>query len=60
MTYEELARKIRNMPREAQDCDVTVYDKKLDEFFALTDLIIVTDGENGDGILDLGHPYLAD
>lgn len=60
MTYRELAKLIDGMTDEQKDCDVSVYDEELDEFYSLCEgkLYFVREDDLGDGILDLENPFL--
>jgi hypothetical protein len=56
MTYKELAAKIAAMDESKQNCDVTFYDERIDEYFAL--IAVVYANPEFNDVLDPEHPYL--
>lgn len=57
MTYKELRDKIDKMTDEQKNCDVTLFDSDIEEFFALDHLKFAN--ENDCDVLDHGHPFLG-
>ena len=53
MTYKELVEILRRLPEENQKCDVTIYDRNRNEFYALKSVSV-----GNTDVLDAGHPYL--
>jgi len=59
MTFRDMAKQIESMTDEQKDCDISVYYGDVDEFFPIEcQTRVVTEGDLGDGVLDIGHPYL--
>lgn len=54
MTYKELLEKLQNLTQEQLNQNVTMYDEKMDEFFALDDTGIT----DQDDVLDENHFFL--
>ena len=61
MTYKQLLQQLRNMPIERLNDDVAIYDRLGDEFFKIVSarLRFAGEGDEADGILDEGQPYLV-
>ena len=66
MTYRRLKDRLDEMTEEQLDCDVSIYEPSIGEFFPLGIHVLITpsdDNEDDDdpsiGILDEGHPYLT-
>jgi len=55
MTYADLARIIKSMPKEKQKQDVTVFDARDDEYRP----VFSVEEEEEDDVLEKGHPFLV-
>jgi hypothetical protein len=54
MTYRKLIDRLNGLSEEQLNQDVTVYDPRLDEYFAVNSLSFSKD----DDVLNKGHSYL--
>lgn len=52
MTYRQLFEQLKKLNNEQLNQDVTVYDKRQDEYFAASEFVIASEV---DDILDAGH-----
>lgn len=56
MTYEQLYNSILELDDEQLSMDVSIYDKKIDEYFKIDDFVILNDDN---GVLDDNHPVFV-
>lgn len=56
MTFKQLAVEIGRLTEEQQNCDVTVFVRGVDEFYPVTDRLLVSGPE--EDVLDENHPYI--
>ena len=63
MTFRMLKEQLDQLSQEQLDCDVSIYDSAICEFFEMKSPVgIATEDNDNDpacGILDAGHPYLS-
>jgi hypothetical protein len=56
MTWEQLAKEIELLTPEQRNTDVTVFVRGVDEFYPVTDRLLIAPPE--EQILDPNHPYI--
>lgn len=59
MTYRELVERIKELPDERMDDDVSVYVSENDEFMPVISAEIILAHSNNSCVLDVGHCYIV-
>lgn len=55
MTYAQLLKRLQKLDKDQLACDVTIWDKHQDEFYAMSEFLISEEAD----ILDKQHPFLV-
>jgi hypothetical protein len=56
MNWKQLAEEIKLLTPEQQETDVTVFVRGVDEFYPVSNRLLITPPE--DDVLDKNHPYI--